>query len=78
MTRSATDFDLYDFLSSIRKAGAPYSKGLEIAMNYISENGGQIEHQNDGPTEITVLNIDGDSANCFQPYPDIDRFYFEM
>jgi hypothetical protein len=64
------------YLMALRKAGKSYSEGLELAKQYAIDNGGKVTTTNtDGVTVITVLD---EQAHCFQPYQDIDKFYFEI
>jgi hypothetical protein len=63
------------YLLALRKIGKSYSEGLKLAKQYALDNGGEVGvTDNDGVTVITAL---GEEAYCFQPYPDIERFYFE-
>lgn len=59
------------FLIGLRQ----HSEGLALAKQFVIDSGGQIELASDG---IVILRAMGEEAYCFQPYPDIDRFYFEM
>lgn len=65
-------FDSY--LMSLRKEGRTFSEGLELAKQFAAKNGGEVVSTHEGVTTIKAL---GEEAHCFQPYPDIDRFYFE-
>jgi hypothetical protein len=63
------------YLVALRKMGKTYSEGLALATQYAKDNGGEVSTlSNEG---ITTIKIFGEEAKCFQPYPDIDLFYFE-
>ncbi len=66
---------LDDYLMGLRKAKKTYSQGLELAKQFALNNGGEFVTTNENET---VLKVFGEEAHCFQPYPDIDIFYFEM
>lgn len=65
---------LDSYLIKLRKNQLAYSQGLELAKKFAVDNGGEFITTNDG---VTVLKVLGEVAHCFQPYPDIDKFYFE-
>ena len=66
---------LESYLFALRKAEKTFSEGLELASQYALDNGGEVSAVSDeGVTTIKLLN---EEAHCFQPYPDINRFYFE-
>lgn len=50
-----------------------YADGLSIAVTYTKDNGGYVCVED----SVTHLSLHGFSASCFQPYPDIDRLYWE-
>jgi hypothetical protein len=63
------------YLLALRKAKKSFSEGLGLASQYAVDNGGEVSAvSNEGVTTIKAL---GEEAHCFQPYPDIDIFYFE-
>jgi len=61
-------------LTELRNQKLSFSKGLEIASKYALRNGGEVTVIAEG----TLLKLLGDEATCFQPYHDIDLFYFEI
>lgn len=64
------------FLLALRKAGETYHSGLTKAKQFVIDNGGSVlDEDQDG---VTVLKLFDDEAHCFQPYTDIDMFYFEI
>lgn len=65
---------LDDYLMALRKAKKTYSQGLELAKQFALDHGGEFFTTNE---DVTVLKVLGEEAHCFQPYPDIDIFYFE-
>lgn len=65
------------YLTALRNAKKTYSDGLALAKQFVCDNGGtSTERIEDGVT-ITTLCCCEERAECFQPYPDIDLFYFE-
>jgi hypothetical protein len=46
-----------------------FTAGLNEAMKCVKDIGGRV----DG----SVLRLKGESATCFQPYLEIDHFYYE-
>jgi hypothetical protein len=66
---------LDSYLSALRNHGFNYIEGLQRATTYVVDNGGQVQLADDGVTE---LSLGDDTAYCFQPYEDIDRFYYEL
>lgn len=69
-----TKSTLDSYLMWLRKAKKTYSEGLELAKQFALDSGGEIITTND---DVTIIKALGEVAHCFQPYPDIDRFYFE-
>jgi hypothetical protein len=65
---------LIGYLEQLRKLKVTYSNGLSKACNFVKENDGNIIELDDGETKLSML---GEEAICFQPYPDIDLFYWE-
>ncbi|GAC03349.1 hypothetical protein [Paraglaciecola chathamensis] len=61
-------------LIAIRKMAKSYTAGLEMAKEFVAKNGGSIRQNG----VMTILNLYQETAICFQPYPDIDKFYFEL
>ncbi len=66
--------DLDSYLTNLRRQKKTYNEGLALARQFVIDRGGEISLVSDG---ITILKMLGEEAYCFQPYPDIDRFYFE-
>ncbi|NQZ49317.1 MAG: hypothetical protein HRT95_03740 [Moritella sp.] len=62
------------FLTELRNQKLCFSKGLEIASKFVEKNGGEVTVIAEG----TLLRLLGDEATCFQPYDDINLFYFEI
>jgi hypothetical protein len=65
-------------LSDIRKSNETFKIGLGIAIRKVEALGGSHYFKSEEDAEICVLTLDCEEAFCFQPYPDIDRFYFEI
>jgi len=63
------------YLLAIRKEKKSYVEGLALATQYATDNGGEVTASCD--EGVTIIKLLGQVAHCFQPYPDIDRFYFE-
>jgi hypothetical protein len=61
-------------LDHIREIGTGYKEGLAMAITWVNQNNGHVAHIAELQTKLTVGN---DSATCFQPYSDIDKFYYE-
>lgn len=62
------------YLGELRKAKKTYDEGLTLAKQYVQDNGGQLHQLEDGVIKMILNN---EEAFCFQPYSDIDLFYFE-
>jgi hypothetical protein len=60
-------------LTELRAQKKRFKEGLEIACDYVKTNGGTIQEKDEG----IVLKLNEQIAVCFQPYEDIDLFYFE-
>jgi hypothetical protein len=65
---------LTGYLEELRNSKLSYSEGLSRACDFVKKNNGEIKKLVDCETELSML---GESAICFQPYADIDLFYFE-
>tara|TARA_R110002167_G_scaffold353209_1_gene566399 strand:+ start:540 stop:764 length:225 start_codon:yes stop_codon:yes gene_type:complete len=61
-------------LFAIRKMAKSYVGGLTMAEEFVAKNGGVIRRN----ANMTTLILNQETAICFQPYPDIDKFYFEL
>ncbi len=51
-----------------------YEAALQQAIQFTTENNGTVETLDDGVTRLTLSDF---QVDCFRPYSDIDRFYFE-
>lgn len=65
---------LHAYLGVLRKAKKTYDEGLTLAKQHVQDNGGQLHELEDGVIKMILNN---EEAFCFQPYSDIDLFYFE-
>lgn len=65
---------LEGLINCLRDLQATYDFGLQKATEFTITHNGTIEELEDG---ITRLTLDDFQVDCFQPYSDIDRFYFE-
>lgn len=65
---------LTHFLANVRKQKAKYQEGLGLAVEFVHRQKGKVNYQQGGEVELTVGE---DTAICFQPYSDIDLFYYE-
>ena len=65
---------LNGFLKEIRNQKFTYLDGLLKAVEYVRASGGDVIELPDDETKLVLNN---DEAICFQPYPDIDLFYYE-
>lgn len=65
---------LEELIQELRNKKAPYQEGLKKAIEFTEHNKGTVEHLEGNITQLTV---DGFSVACFQPFPEIDLFYFE-
>ncbi len=64
------------YLTALQNAGKSYEEGLAMAKQFALDNHGSVAAvDSEGMTRITVRDTE---AHCFQPYPDIDKFYFEI
>ncbi|PKG68640.1 hypothetical protein [Pseudoalteromonas sp. GutCa3] len=66
---------LIPYLSELCKCKKNYEAGLFLARDYVLTNGGKCENLINEETKL-ILGLD--VATCFQLYPDIDLFYFEV
>lgn len=62
------------FLSALRTQKLTYDDGLKRAVEFVHQNNGDIIELADNQTKLSFA---GEEAICFQPYADIDLFYFE-
>lgn len=62
------------YLTSLRNQNVGYQCGLQQAIQFVKSNNGTVEHLEDG---IILLTLNRFEVYCFQPYEDIDRFYYE-
>ncbi|MFM2591286.1 hypothetical protein [Vibrio sp. TBV020] len=61
-------------VNELRRQKVTYEDGLAQAVEFTRSNGGHVEEREDKVTRLTLNDF---SVDCFQPYPDIDVFYFE-
>ena len=61
------------YLQALRDTRRGFSQCLELAVSFVQDAGGQVNHE----SESTILELGEQVFHCFQPYPDIDLFYFE-
>jgi hypothetical protein len=65
---------LNGLLDELRKQKLSYQNGLSRAIEFVNHNGGKVIELPNNQTQLTLGN---DEAICFQPYADIDLFYYE-
>lgn len=65
-------------LMDIRHQKLSFKEGLVRATKTVELAGGEIETEIEGGQHFYHLTLDNEKATCFQPYPDIDLFYYEM
>lgn len=70
--------DLMTFLTGVRQKRQTFAEGLEDVKRMVSRQSGKIESTVEDGCTFYYVEVGKDKAVCFQPYPDIDRFYFEM
>ncbi len=58
----------------LRDQKVNYQSGLKQMIEFTNDNNGTVDHLKGG---ITRLTVNDDQVHCFQPYPDIDAFYYE-
>jgi hypothetical protein len=61
-------------LRRIRNTRVGYDAGIELATLFIITNNGKAVEL---PEMQTKLVLGDEEAICYQPYPDIDLFYYE-
>lgn len=66
---------LESYLFELRRLQKNCDEGLLLAKEFVLDNNGSFEDLNNDKTKL-VLN--GVTAICYQPYPDIDQFYYEI
>lgn len=67
-------------LDEIRNSGASFLDGLTLTKLYVAQQGGffrVLEEEDEVADNAVEFTIGGLTATVFQPYPDIDRFYYE-
>lgn len=65
---------LFSYLECIRENRFQYQQGLKLAVGFVVNHGGSSSDLENGETKLVL----GDAwAYCFQPFDDIDLFYFE-
>lgn len=62
------------FVTYLRDQKVGYDLGLQQSILFTKSNNGTVENLEDGITRLTLNNF---QVDCFRPYEDIDRFYFE-
>ncbi|MBO1897743.1 hypothetical protein HNW13_018555 [Shewanella sp. BF02_Schw] len=60
-------------LAEIGNKRMPFKAGLAVACQCVSDSGGEVFDEG----ESVKLTLKGVEAHCFQPYQDIDLFYYE-
>lgn len=71
----SVDITLIDYLNTLQISRKPYNECLSIAIDFVTSLGGHVVNADE--EGVTVLTLRNTIAYCFQPYPDIDLFYFE-
>jgi len=66
---------LEGLVKCLRDEKLSYQNGLSVAVEYTQQNSGIVETLEDG---VTRLALHGFEVHCFQPYSDIDLFYYEF
>ena len=61
-------------LAELRNQKVNYKFGLSKAVEFVNQNNGEVEEL---PNNETKLIMGKEEAVCFQPYSDIDLFYYE-
>ena len=61
-------------VNELRQQKVTFNEGLTLAIAFTVSNGGTVNEGDYGQVRLTLA---GFSVGCFQPYPDIDLFYFE-
>lgn len=65
---------LESLVNELRKQRVSYQDGLTTAIEFTKNNQGTVELLEGGGA---LLCLDEFQVECFQPYSDIDLFYFE-
>lgn len=66
--------DLFTLVECLRLLPLSYQSALNHAIEFCQCNHGGVQSLEE---EVTVLTVNGQEVSCFQPYPDMDKFYFE-
>ncbi|MFO4754423.1 hypothetical protein V5H08_12225 [Vibrio cholerae] len=66
--------ELEQLINDLREKKVGYDLGLQQAVQFTKSNNGTVENLEGGITRLTLNNF---QVDCFRPYQDIDRFYFE-
>ncbi|EGR0592925.1 TPA: hypothetical protein AB5C39_003394 [Vibrio mimicus] len=66
--------ELEQLINGLREKKVGYDLGLQQAVQFTKSNNGTVENLEGGITRLTLNNF---QVDCFRPYQDIDRFYFE-
>lgn len=61
-------------VNELRDQKVTFEDGLAQAVEFTQRNGGSVEQTD----EAVHLTLEGVTVSCFQPYSDIDLFYFEL
>lgn len=61
--------------NELRKQKVSYQDGLKQVIEFVEKNNGSVKQADE--EGVTILTLDGFDMACFQPYGDIDQFYFE-
>lgn len=64
-------------LEDIRNTRASFNDGLKSAVDFVRTNGGVVRSYDDWGTLMTFVKLGSETGYIFQPYVDIDLFYFE-
>lgn len=68
---------LIEKLDRIRTDGATFGEGLSEAIKFTEHHNGSVFRYEEDGAEFVDLCVGCDRATVFQPFPDIDKFYFE-
>lgn len=77
-TEPLSEFSLYDFLRETRRSSLGFMDGIAKVEALVLKHVGAIEKEIVDGQLFYHVKVGSETATCFQPYPDIDRFYFEM
>lgn len=69
--------DLIEKLEKIQSSKQPFKCGLLEAVLYLKKLNGTAVCYFEDDTVFYKLSLNGESAIAFQPYDDIDAFYYE-